>query len=142
MFLLGQLPASDTVQQFVNHDLDNIFTPVNVQEFEFLLKKSGFDTKKAAFLVEGFTNGFHIGYQGDRAIKRTAPNLKLVVGNKVELWNKVMKEVELKRFAGPFPDPPFEHFMQSPIGLVPKDGGKKTRLIFHLSYPRLKKKKQ
>ena len=26
--------------------------------------------------------------------------------------------------------------MQSPIGLVPKDKGKKTRLIFHLSYPR------
>ena len=32
--------------------------------------------------------------------------------------------------------PPFDYFIQSPIGLVPKDGGKKTRLIFHLSYPR------
>ena len=50
-----------------------------------------------------------------------------------------MKEVQLYRFAGPFEKPPFEHFIQSPIGLVPKDGGKKTRLIFHLSYPRLGK---
>ena len=29
-----------------------------------------------------------------------------------------------------------DEFIQSPIGLVPKDDGKKTRLIFHLSYPR------
>ena len=47
-----------------------------------------------------------------------------------------MKEIAEKRMAGPFEDIPFEHFIQSPIGLVPKDGGKKTRLIFHLSYPR------
>ena len=45
-----------------------------------------------------------------------------------------MKEVKLGRYAGPFKDkPPFENFIQSPIGLVPKAGGK-TRLIFHLSY--------
>ena len=47
-----------------------------------------------------------------------------------------MKEVRLKRFAGPFEEPPFTDFIQSPIGLVPKDVGKSTRLIFHLSYPR------
>ena len=49
-----------------------------------------------------------------------------------------MKEVKLCRYAGPFKNIPFKHFIQSPIGLVPKDGGKATRLIFHLSYPRLK----
>ena len=47
-----------------------------------------------------------------------------------------MKEVKHKRYAGPYKDPPFEHFIQSPVGLVPKDGGTKTRLIFHLSHPR------
>ena len=47
-----------------------------------------------------------------------------------------MIEVKAKRYAGPFVEPPFEFFIQSPIGLVPKDKGKKTRLIFHLSYPR------
>ena len=31
-----------------------------------------------------------------------------------------MKEVELKRVAGPFTDIPFDNFIQSPIGLVPK----------------------
>ena len=46
-----------------------------------------------------------------------------------------MKEVKLKRFAGPFreSDISFKHFVQSPIGLVSKVGDQ-TRLIFHLSY--------
>ena len=47
-----------------------------------------------------------------------------------------MKEVKEKRYAGPFEQIPFDNYIQSPIGLVPKDGGKDTRLIFHLSYPR------
>ena len=47
-----------------------------------------------------------------------------------------MAEVKLGRFAGPFDKPPLEYFVQSPIGLVPKDKGLKTRFIFHLSYPR------
>ena len=41
---------------------------------------------------------------------------------------------------GPFKNIPFEYYIQSPIGLVPKDSGKDTRLIFHLSYPRNKMK--
>ena len=47
-----------------------------------------------------------------------------------------MKEVKEKRYAGPFKKIPFENYIQSPIGLVPKDGGASTRLIFHLSHPR------
>ena len=69
-------------------------------------------------------------------MKRYAPNLKLSVSSPTELWNKVIKEVHKGRYAGPFETVPFEFFIQSPIGLVPKDGGKDTRLIFHLSYPR------
>ena len=47
-----------------------------------------------------------------------------------------MKEVKFKRVAGPFKEPLFKDFIQSPVGLVPKDEGKETRLIFHLSYPK------
>ena len=47
-----------------------------------------------------------------------------------------MKEVKENRYAGPFEGVPFKNYIQSPIGLVPKDGGKQTRLIFHLSYPK------
>ena len=44
-----------------------------------------------------------------------------------------MEEVKAKRVGGPFADIPFEFYMQSPIGLVPKLGGQ-TRMIFHLLY--------
>ena len=45
-----------------------------------------------------------------------------------------MKEVKHRRFAGPLKRIPFKnYYIQSPVGLVPKAGGK-TRLIFHLSY--------
>ena len=44
-----------------------------------------------------------------------------------------MGEVELGRYAGPYSSPPFDFYVQSPIGLVPK-AKDKTRLIFHLSY--------
>ena len=126
---------------YENYDLTNIQTPVNVQEFEFLLQKYEYDLAKSEFLVNGFSHGFNIGYQGRRDIQLNAPNLKFTVGDEIELWNKIMGEVKLKRYAGPFKAPPFKNYIQSPIGLVPKDQGKKTRLIFHLSYPRRPKEK-
>ena len=56
-------------------------------------------------------------------------------GTPTELWNKLMKEVQLKRVADPYKRVPFKYYIQSLIGLVPK-AGNKTRLIFHLSHPR------
>ena len=119
-----------------NLDLRNIVTPVKVKIFERMLKQSGFNADKTKFLVDGFTKGFSLQYQGPKKVQRTAPNLKLRVGSKLELWNKVMVEVKAKRYAGPFKKIPFKYYIQSPVGLVPKDQGKKTRLIFHLSYPK------
>ena len=87
--------------------------------------------------MNSFRMGFRIGYEGDREVKLTSKNLKFRgIGNERILWNKVMKEVKLKRYAGPFKEIPFEFYIQSPIGLVDKDNGRDTRLIFHLSYPR------
>ena len=123
------------IEYYENFDLKTIVTPVNVDRLHELLIKFSYNSEKTNFLVKGFSEGFSIGYAGPMNIKRNAPNLKLRVGNEIELWNKVMKEVRLKRFAGPFAEPPFEHYIQSPISLVPKDHGKATRLVFHLSYP-------
>ena len=125
------------VLQYENFDLQNIKTPVKADILEKLLIESEYDKKETAFLIDGFKNGFSLGYDGDRQVKLTSPNLKFrEVGSPTELWNKVMKEVKEGRYAGPFEKIPFEHYIQSPIGLVPKDKGKNTRLIFHLSYPR------
>ena len=121
---------------FENFDLKKIATPVKVDVYNRLLNEAGYDRMKTKFLVEGFTNGFSLGYEGPKRVKKKAPNLKLRVGSAAELWNKIMVEVKAKRYAGPYKKVPFKYFIQSPVGLVPKDKGKKTRLIFHLSYPK------
>ena len=117
--------------------MDSVVTPVDPDVLERLLIQSEYDPEETEFLVDGFQNGFDIGYRGATNVKLSAPNLKFRgVRNEILLWNKVMKEVGLGRYAGPFPEIPFEYYIQSPIGLVPKDGGTDVRLIFRLSYPR------
>ena len=87
-------------------------------------------------MEKGFSEGFDIGYRGPTNRQSNSKNIPLKVGSEVVLWNKIIKEVKLGRVAGPFNGSlPFEHYIQSPIGLVPKAGNSgKTRLIFHLSY--------
>ena len=110
---------------------------MNADILENLLTEANYDDDKLMYIIDGFRHGFDLGYTGPmKNIRKTAPNLKFRVGNEVQLWNKVMKEVKLKRYAGPFREPPYKQFIQSPIGLVPKDSGRDTRLIFHLSYPK------
>ena len=83
--------------------------------------------------MNGFRHGFDLGYAGPMDRQHCSDNIPLTVGMKVDFWNKVMKEVKLRRFAGPFERIPFEHYVQSPIGLVPK-AENQVRLIFHLSF--------
>ena len=119
-----------------NGDLENVVTPVKVERFIRLLRESQYDEEKIKFLDRGLTEGFDIGYEGPTNRQSRSENIPFTVGNKVILWNKLMKEVKLGRVAGPFKEIPFDNFIQSPIGLVPKAGGdgNETRLIFHLSY--------
>ena len=107
------ITATAAVLWSENFNLHEIITSVNAEKCTQLLRKTGYDERKTTFLS----------------------NLKIRIGSKLELWNKVMKEVAAKRYAGPFEEVPFKHFIQSPIGLSLKTR-EKTRLIFHLSYPR------
>ena len=76
-------------------------TPVNADMLEHLLNKYQYDRDKTNFVVNGFRSGFDLGYRGPtKNIRQIAPNLKFHVGNRIVLWNKVMKEVKLKRYAG------------------------------------------
>ena len=106
------------ILQYENLDLENIETPVNVPMLHKLLIETNYNNEETKFLVDGFTNGFDLGYRGPIQIKQQSKNLKFTIGDKIELWNKVMKEVKEKRYAGPFPEIPFENYIQSPIGLV------------------------
>ena len=97
------------------------------------MEQSNYDRQESLFLIDGFTNGFDIGYNGSQVRQSTSDNIPFTVGNELDMWEKIMKEVKGKRYAGPFNEIPFENYIQSPIGLVPK-AGNKTRLIFHLSF--------
>ena len=127
---------SQQVDRFEDKYWDEIKMPIKVDVYEQLLIKSRCDKDKTRFLVNGFRKGFGIGYERPQCRQDTSRNLPLKnLGTKIDLWNKVMKEVKVGRVAGPYKmeDLPFKNFIQSPIGLVPKAGGQ-TRLIFHLSY--------
>ena len=127
--------TSHPVEWYENYDMENVVTPVNVDVFERLLIQSNYNKSKRIKLINGFRNGFSLHYEGEMKVKKTAPDLKLRIGT-LHIWTKVMTEVKAGHYAGPYQNIPFEFFIQSPIGLVPKDKGHKTRLIFHLSYPR------
>ena len=119
---------------YENYNLQDIITPIDCEALTQLLVESNYEKSEIQFLRDGFTNGFDIGYEGPKDHQSEASNLPFTIRNHIILWNKLMKEVKLNRVAGPFTSVPFENYIQSPIGLVPKDGGQQTRLIFHLSY--------
>lgn len=129
--------------QLSNYDIDAIVTPINAIRLRQLLQETQYDAQKTEFLFEGFTKGFSIGYTGPQDVKITSNNLSFRVGDKYDLWHKIMLEVQAKRYAGPFKnieEIPFPGdgtatgWIQAPCGLVPKSGNK-TRLINHHSYP-------
>lgn len=125
--------------------MNTIVTPINAAELDRLLRETHYNDKKRSYIIDGFTNGFSIHYTGPTDRQNTSNNLKITIGSELELWNKVMTEVQLKRYSGPFDEIPQQFknsFVQSPLGLVRKagftaDGKPKTRLIFHLSHPRV-----
>ena len=88
--------------------------------FADMLKQSGYDKSESEFIINGFTHGFPIHYNGPVNHRDTSNNLPLKCGTAFDLWEKVMKEVSQKHFAGPFDTIPFDTYVQSPIGLINK----------------------
>ena len=130
------LPKMDSLDRGgADFDIDGIVTPIKIDKYEHLLRISKFDIDKSNYLLAGSAKGFDIGYRGPENRKDVAKNIPIIdeVGSETEMWEKLMKEVKLGRHAGPFTKIPFNSYIQSPIGLVPKSGNK-TRLTFHLSY--------
>ena len=108
-------------------------TPVDLSAFEKELQEYP-DRQTAEELKNGFKNGFHINFEGPRklVISKNLPS-----ANKAPdiVRQKITKELEAGRVAGPFQTVPFTDFRVSPLGLVPKKQPGEYRLIHHLSYP-------
>lgn len=89
----------------------------------------------AGVLREGFAVGFFIPFQLSW-VPSFADNLRSAREHPGVLRDKLSKEVELGRVAGPFSNPPFHNLRVSPLGVVPKKEPGKFRLIHHLSFPK------
>lgn len=128
--------VDDEILYTENFDLESIVTPIRPDILEQFLQESNYDRQKTTYLVNGFREGFSISYRGNTNRTDTAANHRLHCGNKIILWNKLMKEVQNKRVSGPWKDIPYQNsYVQSPITLVPKGKeGTQTRLVFNLSY--------
>ena len=65
-------------------------------------------------MIKGFKEGFDIEYEGEPYRQDYAQNIPFrSVGSSEELWEKLMKEVRLKRYARPFAKHPlYKNFTQ------------------------------
>ena len=94
----------------------------------------GYPEREKVKLIQGFTEGFRLGFQGEVNTK-LCNNLKSARENSSIVDAKLQKEIGAGRIAGPFIKPPFPNFQISPLGAVPKRVPGEMRLIHHLSYP-------
>ena len=123
-----------TNQQPLRADLhpNKLPTPINVKKLDDYLK--GYDGVKRQYLVDGFTKGFCLEYEGNRGFQ-DSPNLKSALEKPDIVLQKIKKEINAGRVVGPFDSLPFENLKISPLGLVGKKKPNEYRLIHHLSYP-------
>lgn len=124
-------PLSPQIQETTSSLTENKpVTPILTETLKTFL--TGYND--SYYLLQGFTQGFHLGYSGPRA-PSSAPNLKSCQEHPDIVQTKLSIELAAHRIVGPFDSPPFSTLRISPIGLVPKKGHNQFRLIHHLSYP-------
>ena len=111
-------------------DAPRTASPINVKRLSELLH--GYEL--ANYIIEGFVYGFSISFEGPEA-PLTSHNSPTIDQNLDIVTQKINKELQLNRIAGPFSSPPFPNFKCSPLALRPKQQPGKYRLLHNLSYP-------
>ena len=95
----------------------------------------GYPEEKRSYLIDGFTNGFRLHFEGTRD-SQDSHNLKSALDNPEIVKGKLESELKAGRIAGPFMSPPNPNLKISPLGVVPKRQEGEFRMIHHLSHPR------
>lgn len=94
----------------------------------------GYDPNLKDYLIQGFTWGFRLGCTNEPSAT-ISPNHQSILKFAKIVDEKLDSEKRLGRIAGPFESPPYEHFVCSPLAIIPKSIPGKFRLIHNLSFP-------
>ena len=121
-------------------DLGNIWprfrTPVHIEVLASLL--TGYpDTAMTAYILDGLTNGFRIGFDHSHSHLRTRRyNHPSTLANEGVVDERISAEITASRLHGPIPPHLTSLVHVSPMGLVPKSHQpNRFRLIVDLSHP-------
>ena len=85
-------------------------------------------------LLTGFLEGFKVGFSGEPTAQCPQNLLTRYGCHNYIVSVKLQKEIDLGRLSGPWPSPPFNNLVISPVGLVLKKSPGGFRLIHHLSH--------
>ena len=100
------------------YDQPNTALAINVENLAIKLREYPL-REQAQELENGFRFGFRLGFIGEK-IGQKSKNLTSALELKTKTLEKINKEIEKGRVAGPFETVPLCNFRSSPIGLVPK----------------------
>ena len=100
---------------------------------ELAIQLQGYDEASQDFLLRGFSLRFRLNCLHEPTSGES--NNHSSVNEQIEIASKKLShELELGRIKGPFDHPPFDNFICSPLGLIPKSVPGKFRLIHDLSF--------
>lgn len=94
----------------------------------------GYDSNLKDYLIQGFIWGFRLGCTNEQ-YSTISPNHQSILKFAKIVDERLYTEKRLGRIAGPFESPPYEHFVCSPLAIIPKSAPEKFRLIHNLFFP-------
>jgi hypothetical protein len=108
---------------------DKLPTPVKLQVLRDLLYNCNYDVVETEYLLDSFSKGFSF-FCEKTSFQMDCKNLKSALEKPDVISDKLCKELQANRIAGPFLDRPCKNVNVSPLGLCPKKEKGKFRLIF------------
>lgn len=108
-------------------------SPLNIKTWKAYLAYHP-DGEFRSTLLDYLINGAPLGYTGPRNF-RVHENWKSVYKLEKEVKSLIEKDIMLGRKAGPFPVPPLNNFVGSPMGAFLRKHSNKVRVIHDLSWP-------
>ena len=92
------------------------------------------DKEFVNFILTGISQGVDIGYKGPQR-SLVSGNWPSSTKNHDKVSEAIQAHIDKGRVAGPWAHPPFDYFVSSPLGAVPKKNSTKVRVIHDLSWP-------